>query len=239
MKNWIGAWDALKLIELNSSKAGAAQAKLLQLIQTGTVPNKAKLLLQEADIGPMVVRHDIPSKKIVLAKHSAASEGGFALFDRAVPSDFFSPTDRWKIVAARSAWEVGRVLAVRPAVTDSQSDGLTPALMTRRLVTGLEFDEDRLRSLLSSPEASQPGNDQLTSRNSGRPLKEAWDEFWMAMLELLEKGDLNITIFRSQAALRAYMVEYMKGDLKEPTIKPAVRKVWYKFVEPSPFLDEN
>jgi len=60
----------------------------------------------------------------------------------------------------------------------------------------------------------------------GSPGKvERWHQFWLAVLEMLNDGDLDR--FDTQAELRASLLARIGETLSEDSIRPQVRKIWH------------
>jgi hypothetical protein len=135
-----------------------------------------------------------------------------------------------------SFWADGRITFHGvPGEPDRQGE-------TFRLV-GVRF---RAKQLYSCFEITPPEVDAQPSRpvNKGGATKrtEDWEAFWLEVVDLAHNDQLRKSEFPTLTALREELLKRLtpegsdKARLSDDSIKPAVRTIYYRFVDPIPAL---
>jgi hypothetical protein len=100
---------------------------------------------------------------------------------------------------------------------------------------GIEVRSSQIRRWASLPEARAAGASAqpLEPRSNVTAKKpEAWQAFWMALIELSQDGRLTPSQFPTQAKLSEEVRNMIGGALSERTVKVMIRQVFNKFIEP-------
>ena len=138
-QDWV---TALAAIEILASSLGERVAKetLLSLVQRGELQGRADLLLEEADIGMLILddEHwgwgDERPKSHPMQRDKSRIQ--LRTDDRpvlTVPTDFFASTDGWVIDPTTVSWPEGVIVARCPATFRPR---LNTALLKNRVVVG-------------------------------------------------------------------------------------------------------
>lgn len=112
--------------------------------------------------------------------------------------------------------------------------GLTPP--ERIILEGVRLRNADLEKVLDT----FPSMSTAERARTGRPIKrDKWDMFWMGVVDIAHNQELNLGNFNSQEALRRHLLEGAlesedpdRPHLSEESIKPLVRDIWYRFVQP-------
>ena len=152
---WVTALAAVQAFAIEVG-VSAAQSKLLSLVQLGELRGRADFLIEEADIGTLILDEEHWGWRDEHPKSHPAqrdkSRIQLCTDDRpvlTVPTDFFASADGWVVDPLTVSWPEGVIVARRPATFRPR---LNTALLKNPVVVGGASRIGRLKSPPALPE---------------------------------------------------------------------------------------
>lgn len=243
---WIEPLDAVHWLAARMGSDVAAKTAIAERLRDGAVDCSHVWMSEGPDIGPV---SDSRPKFPVPSSGETRSPRVTPIRDGKNPSKtgnaFWLYSDNWDADLKRWNWSTGLFVVSRNDISTLSVDGipkeeLKSEVRSRMIAAGVRFDRKDIEKIgypesrLDAPTEIQSETSQPNRKGVGGapPKVEHWTAFWQAIIQISQDGRLNKSSFQSRTELRQEILEMINHGLSDTSIKPHVRQIWKRFIEP-------